>query len=590
MVLPPTLQAITRDLDARYEHTPASLGAALRRPVSLDDVAAFVRFDPQNYVRNLVTRGERWEVRLLSWQRGQSSTLHGHGDSACAFRVLRGNAVESILGSRDRIWAPGDVVEEVGNELVHQVGNGGADTLLSLHLYSPPLPVDAPSPRQGRNVVIVGSGLAGVAVATHLLRRGDADLRISLVERGPWLGRGVAYGVDSEVFRLNVPASRMSLDPGAPDDFVEWARAEDSPHEFLPRARYGQYVVDRFRAALRGSRAKLRVSRAEAVRVERDAVVLASGVRLPAEVIVLATGLDTRSAPSSLPSDPRVVDAWDECALAALPRSGRILLLGAGLSALDVVAFLHAHSFSGHATILSRRGLLPRPHLARHSAAPPLSADLSATLPSDLRALVAWGREVVRDVERRGEPWQHAVDAIRRHIPAIWGGLSPEDRARFVRSVRPYWEVLRHRAPIDALALVDTLRARNRLETEAGSVTGCAAADDGLIVEIRRSGGRTRCERYDAIVRCTGPAIGRSEVETPLIRDLIESGRAAPDPAGLGIRTDSAGRVVGPSGEPDASLFAIGALRRASSWETTSVPDIVVHALDIAKQIAPSSS
>ncbi|MCX5744979.1 MAG: cysteine dioxygenase family protein, partial [Proteobacteria bacterium] len=152
------LQAVIRELDACTSHTPASLAAALRRPISIDDVAPWIRFDPANYVRSLVTRTDRWELRLLCWRPGQSSSLHGHGPSACAFRVLHGSARESILGERDRTWAPGDVVAEERRDLVHQVGNAGNDALLSLHAYSPEIPINAPSARAGRDVVIVGGG------------------------------------------------------------------------------------------------------------------------------------------------------------------------------------------------------------------------------------------------------------------------------------------------------------------------------------------------------------------------------------------------------------------------------------------------
>ena len=96
-----------------------------------------------------------------------------------------------------------------------------------------------------RNVVIVGGGVSGVTVAIHMLRRGNPELRIDLVERSPWLGRGIAYRVDNAVFRLNVPAGKMRLDPGRPDDFTAWAGAESA--QFLPRATFGAYVLARFR-------------------------------------------------------------------------------------------------------------------------------------------------------------------------------------------------------------------------------------------------------------------------------------------------------------------------------------------------------
>lgn len=59
------LQDVVRALDTRADHTPASLAAALQRPIGIDDVAPWIRFAPSNYVHNLITRTDRWELRLL---------------------------------------------------------------------------------------------------------------------------------------------------------------------------------------------------------------------------------------------------------------------------------------------------------------------------------------------------------------------------------------------------------------------------------------------------------------------------------------------------------------------------------------------
>jgi uncharacterized NAD(P)/FAD-binding protein YdhS len=590
------LRAVIADLEASPEPTSATLAAALRRPIGIDDVARWVRFDPHNYVRSLVARTERWELRLLCWRPGQTTSLHGHGrpgsPAACAFRVLRGSAVETLLGSRDRVVAPGTVVQEgdvAGGLRPHQVGNAGEDALLTLHAYSPPLPVDAPSAREGHNVVIVGGGAGGAAVAFHLLRRGGPDLRIYLVEHGPWLGRGVAYAVESPVFRLNVAAAKMSLDPERPDDFAAWAGAD--PDVFLPRAAFGDYVVARLGEAVRSSPAKLRVVRGEVVAVGDDSVQLADGRQLPAATVVLAMGIQPRVAPSSLPEDPRILDAWDECGLATLPREGRVLVLGAGLSALDVVTLLDRRGFEGSVTILSRRGLLPRPHLWPPRPAMTLPREILDAAPADLRGLLRWARTTFRACEASGQPWQVTLDSLRPHLTRLYRRLSPAERARFVRSVRPYWDVLRHRAPADALDLVESLRRAGRLEVLAGRVARCEPRPEGLDVSLALvtapAGGGGRVERYDRIVRCIGPALERSEAETPLVRALVASGLAAADPAGLGIVTDEVGRVVDASGAPSERLLAIGAVRRASSWETTAIPDISVHALALATRIVP---
>jgi uncharacterized NAD(P)/FAD-binding protein YdhS len=585
MQMSPPLNTIAAALDREEELTSVALANALKRQISIDDVAPFVHFEPGNYVRNLVKRTERWELRLLCWRPEQSTTLHGHGRASCAFRILRGSAVETVLGDRDRVWTPGAVIDESESAMVHQVGNAAGDPLLTLHAYSPPLPVDAPSPREGRNVVIIGGGFSGAAVAYHLLRRGDANLRITIVERGPYLGRGVAYGVDSSVFRLNVPASKMSIDPEKPDDFVKWARAEESPNAFLSRSLYGAYTVDRLAKTIRAGSSKLRMIRSDAIGVDAHGVHLNDGRVLPAEVVVLATGLAPRIAQQWLAVDSRIIDAWDECGLATLPQNGRLLILGAGLSALDVMSLLNARNFKGSVTILSRRGLLPRPHLEHAAPVRPLEEAIISDCPKDLRHMIRFVREVVREAMSRGETWQQGFDRLRPHVTSMWTRLSPKDRLRLVRSVRPYWDVLRHRAPADSLAIVDNWRGQNRVEVVAGRVNRCEPQADGLDVTIKSSGKRERHERYDRIVRCIGPALEHSESDNPLICSLFDSGAAAHDPSGLGMVTDSVGRVVGRDGKPSERIYAIGALRRASDWETTAVPDISKHAARLAAHL-----
>ena len=79
------------------------------------------------------------------------------------------------------------------------------------------------------------------------------------------------------------------------------------------------------------------------------------------------------------------------------------------------------------------------------------------------------------------------------------------------------------------------------------------------------------------------------EAQTPLLRSLIDGGLATLVPHGLGIETTPEGRVVDGRGEPSSRLYGIGAVRRASDWETTSVPDIARHARELARAIAQAT-
>jgi uncharacterized NAD(P)/FAD-binding protein YdhS len=422
----------------------------------------------------------------------------------------------------------------------------------------------------------VGGGFAGAAVAYHLLRLGSDDLTIHIIEPGPWIGRGIAYGVESEVFRLNVAASKMSVDPGVPDDFVSFAAAP--PNAFLSRALYGRYVTARLTTALGESRAKLQRWRDEAVSASENEVVLGSGHHLPADAVVLATGLTPRLRHAEWRRG--VVDAWNEPALATIPRGGRVLLVGSGLTALDVLAFLEAQQFEGDVTMISRRGLLPQPHAETAGGAPLLTAADLANAPRDLRSLVRWVRNLVR--AQGDKPWQHAVDHLRPHVAALYGRLSARDRARFVRHVRPYWDVLRHRTPADALLRVDALVAAGRLRAVSGRVNIARGDGSGVDVEIFERFRPPRLERFDAVVRCIGPALDVADGETPLLRSLLDAGLARLTPDRLGIETLADGRLIDAYGGASTRIFGIGAVRRASHWETTSVPDISVDARRIA--------
>src|SRR6185295_13311342 len=98
------------------------------------------------------------------------------------------------------------------------------------------------------------------------------------------------------------------------------------------------------------------------------------------------------------------------------PMQGRLLLLGSGLSALDVLSFLSAQGFAGEVTLVSPRGLLPLSHEPEFQGTTPLPADEAARAPARLRPLVRWVRETIRSAVAAGTPWQRAVDSLRPHI------------------------------------------------------------------------------------------------------------------------------------------------------------------------------
>jgi cysteine dioxygenase len=118
-------------------------------PLTVRDVAGYLIFRPDRYVRNRLHDGPAYQALVLCWRNGQRSPIHNHRGSHCGVKVLRGVATETVfarapnglivpVGSRD--LPPGHVCASA-DEDIHQVSNlqaGGAD-LVTLHVYSPPL-------------------------------------------------------------------------------------------------------------------------------------------------------------------------------------------------------------------------------------------------------------------------------------------------------------------------------------------------------------------------------------------------------------------------------------------------------------------
>ncbi|MDP9611873.1 FAD/NAD(P)-binding protein [Streptomyces demainii] len=442
-----------------------------------------------------------------------------------------------------------------------------------------------------RSVAVAGAGAAGTLITARLLElaaRCRLPLEITLIDPAPTTGRGPAYATTDQRHLLNVPATRMSATADDPDDFARWLAAHAdgrvAPGGYAPRHLYGSYLADhlRQRAAIApGTVVRVRDRVAGAVRTSgRLALRTAGGRELTVDAAVLATGSHPPSvswAPPALRnSDAFVADPWAPGALNAIPEGRDVLLVGTGLTMVDIAMTLARDGRTVHA--VSRSGLLPHGHAAA-PAAPVAPAD-GLTGCTGLDAL---RRAVLRHVARtrRGHgDWRPAIDGLRPLTAALWQRLPESDRVRFIRGEARQWEVHRHRmAPATADRLAGIL-ANGRLSVRAGRVTEAAAAEDELRIGL--ADGRRLA--VGAVVNCTGPQTDARRVPDPLPRELFAAGLAAPGPLGLGLSTLPDGRVRSAEG-PDAPLWTLGATRRGELWESTAIPEIRAQAAEVAAAV-----
>ena len=305
------------------------------------------------------------------------------------------------------------------------------------------------------DAVVVGGGFSGAAVAAQLARRTPPDFSLALFEPNE-LGRGAAYGTRHDEHLLNTRAGMMSLFPDDPSHFVRWLGARADPQAFISRRAYGAYVNEIARQAFerpRFTHVADRVRRVER-RGRREYVVESGiGTRFLARDVVLATGNPPPNGgflPLEIQLHPGYIgDPW-RCDYRRV--GGHVLVIGSGLTALDVLVALETSGHRGVVHILSRRGRFPNVHaeVAPYDVIPALDT-------RDARALLRSFRLHVRKAAQRGFDWRAVVDALRPEAEAIWRRLSLVERRRFERHLRVHWERHRHRAPqqVDAVRQPD---------------------------------------------------------------------------------------------------------------------------------------
>jgi uncharacterized NAD(P)/FAD-binding protein YdhS len=428
-----------------------------------------------------------------------------------------------------------------------------------------------------RTVAVVGGGCSGVLAARELLRCTGDD--VILIEPGE-PGGGLAYGAAQPWHLLNSRAGAMSADPDDPGHFARWSGAE--PHEFRSRQEYGRYLREIFAdtAAVHADRLDVRADQATSVRPD-GTVALAGGSTVRADNVVLATGNPAAAHPAralgfgagAQDHPDYVADPWAPGALDQIPADQPVLLIGAGLTAIDVALTLTADGRrNAPITAVSRRGQLPLSHTV--AAAPPteLALDDCATLRDVVRA----GRA---EAERAGD-WRAVVDGLRPHLDELWVALTPDEQEAFLRHLARPWECHRHRMAPSVAARVADLREQGRLEVRAGGLHSIEPiAAGGLHVELEA--GR---QWFGAVVNCAGP--GRLPgAAGPLVRRLLDTGVARVGPHGLGLDIDRVGRLVGADGAVRDRLWLIGPLRRGAQWETTAVPEIRAQARRLATDL-----
>lgn len=428
-----------------------------------------------------------------------------------------------------------------------------------------------------QHVAIVGGGFSGAMLAARLAEAGVAS---TVIDRTGTFGTGVAYSTPFDGHLLNVRANRMTAVEGRPDDFVHWLAANHpdraAPEGFAPRRLYGLYVQERLARVDAAHPGLITRTTGEAAAVEGTSVRLTDGRRVEADAVVLATGNPAPRTAANEAGSRIIPDGWASGALDRIGQTDDVIVVGTGLTMVDMVLWLEARGWRGTAKTLSRRGLTPRGHEARPDAPVPLTDDLLHAAPS--RRL----QEARRLAGEHG--WRGVMEGLRPITARLWQEADTGTRARLVRHLRPWWDVHRHRIADRIAADLTALQREGRMTVTAGRVRTIEQDADGVTLDFTpRCGPAQPPLTARWLIDCTGP--GHDPAKDPLTGPLMVSGRARLDALKLGLDLDARGRVLAADGTPDPRLLVLGPPARAAFWETIAVPDIRKRVEDVVRAL-----
>ena len=451
-------------------------------------------------------------------------------------------------------------------------------------------------------ITVVGGGFAGTALVLQLRQQPTlAHAEIHLVEPREIPGPGLAYSARRPEYLLNVRPSALSLYPNAPDHFAHWLAEQpestDGVPEFASRSTYGRYLNQELTAALAApdtgsGNLHWHCTTAQTAPLRPDgrrAVQLADGTTLLSDCVVLALGNFPPPPPAG--PDHRYLhhpayhaDPWATGNIRRIGPDDSVLLIGSGLTAIDVLLALRQDGHRAPVTVVARHGRWPSAHGPATPTYPNFYPELAGE--TTVTGVVAVFKRHLRNAAAQGIGWRAVLDALRPDLGCIWAAWPLAEQRRFLRHLAGLWAVTRHRSPPSNAAAVAALTEAGLVQLHVGTVREIIPDCDVLRVRVRPHGTVGCWHVAQHVVCCAGPLLDYARIADPLVMHLRDAGHLSADALHLGLLTDAHGALRGADGVVSKTLFTLGPSRRPAYFESTAVPEIRQQAVALAVHLA----
>jgi uncharacterized NAD(P)/FAD-binding protein YdhS len=451
-------------------------------------------------------------------------------------------------------------------------------------------------PIMPRRIAIIGFGFGGLMVLANLVRAAKAPMHVTIVAPDA-RGIGLAYGTHNPLHLLNVPARNMSAFAHDNAHFIHWLQSPEAaawlpalertslPGEadFAPRMLYGHYLSHVLEATVTTAAHHAVTIEwvhgiATGIAPEGDGWRIdAGGQQVIADRVVIATGNEVKPIFPALVHPAIIENPWlltqeDAESFGTRP----LVMIGTGLTSVDIVLTLRRMGYAGTVHAISRNGMLPLPHRPDTGSCR-IDTDALFAQPN-LLALLRFVRAAIRAHERQGGDWRAVIDALRPHAIRLWQQLSAADQRSFIRRLATLWNSHRHRMAPDIAAIMAQEITAGKLRLGASHHFHPSAESGELKMAVQWLHGGSDVFAPAAILNCTGPELNWSRSVQPLLHDLLRGGHVAAHPTGVGVVADGEYRIGN-------HLYAIGNPMTGQFWESTAVPELRQQAAAVGEAL-----
>lgn len=430
--------------------------------------------------------------------------------------------------------------------------------------------------------------LAQLSIQLHALSTNP--INIYIVDNSQAFTVGIAYSIEHPSFVLNVAANRMGAFPDKPEDFYQWLidypalwrnlhadfkTIEFQSTDFVPRMIYGAYLRWVFDQAIARSHSKNISTHRVVARVtkinpinnsKRLQVIIGSDEVLIADTVIFATGNAHQNHQHLVGTHIFSSPYCNHFLRQDWSNTKDVIVLGSGLSMVDAIQYITQQGYQGKFHLLSRHGLIPLPHLSDHHAKE--APDFLARNLTTAKKIIKNIRNQISTNTQNSINWQASINALRPHTNRLWLSLTDPERKK-LRRFLPWWNVVRHRIPVDAYEALKKLQQTGRLTITKGDVKKAESDGEYFLLQLNN---KTLFIKAEKMVVCSGYQYESEYLSNFLGKLLKPQDQLQKDLMNCDFKISNT-----------HPIYAVGPCLAGVLFETTSIHDIRQQALHIAE-------